>query len=170
MSHGTAMLLNLTAQLPQKLTVRTLFPFLICAHLLLPACASSSPKVVLHPQTGDPIHVSVEIANTPEKRRYGLMYRKDMPEDHGMLFLFPRETPQSFWMKNTVLSLDIVYINAARTIVHIGAHTTPFSEAPIPSGQPAQFVLEVNAGFCERHGIASGDQVEFVRVPAPPVR
>ncbi len=147
-----------------------LFILFVCTQSLLPACASSSPAVILHSHTGDPVRVQVEIASTPEKRRYGLMYRKDMPEDHGMLFLFPRDTPQSFWMKNTVLSLDIVYINSARTIVHIAAHTTPFSETPIPSGQPAQFVLEVNAGFCERHGIVSGDQVEFVRVPAPPVR
>ena len=147
-----------------------IFFLFICLPFLFSACKSSSSEVVLHSHTSDPVRVQVEIANTPEKRRYGLMYRKDMPEDHGMLFLFPRETPQSFWMKNTVLSLDIVYINSARTIVYIGAHTTPFSEAPIPSGQPAQFVLEVNAGFCERHGIASGDQVEFVRVPAPPVR
>ena len=164
------MLLNLTAQLPQKLTVRTLFPFLICAHLLLPACASSSPKVVLHPQTGDPIHVSVEIANTPEKRRYGLMYRKQLPDQHGILFVFPSETSQAFWMKNTPLSLDILFISAARSIVHIAPHTTPFSEKPIPSGGPAQFVLEVKAGFCERHGIRRGTQVEFVRIPAPPRR
>ena len=147
-----------------------LFFLFIWTQSLLPACASSSPEVILHSGTGDAIRVQVELANTPEKRHYGLMYRKDMPEDHGMLFLFPKQTPQSFWMKNTVLSLDIVYINSARTIVHIAAHTTPFSETPIPSGQPAQFVLEVNAGFCERHGIASGDQVEFVRVSAPPLQ
>lgn len=142
----------------------------ICLPLLFSACEPFPSEVVLHPHTGDSVRVQVEIADTPEKRRYGLMYRKDMPEDHGMLFLFPRETPQSFWMKNTVLSLDIIYINTARTIVHIGAHATPFSETPIPSGAPAQFVLEVNAGFCERHGIVSGDQVEFVRVPALPMR
>lgn len=140
-----------------------------CACLPLFACgASSPPKVILHRQTGAPIHVRVEIANTPERRQLGLMYRKDLPHDHGMLFLFPQETPQSFWMKNTVLPLDIIYISAARTIVSIAKNTTPFSEQPIPSGQPAQFVLEVNAGFCERHGIVSGDRVEFVRVTARP--
>lgn len=150
-----------------------LFFLFVCTQSLLLACASltsENPEVILHSHTGEAVRVQVEIANTPEKRRYGLMYRKDMQEDHGMLFLFPQQTPQSFWMKNTVLSLDIVYINSARTIVHIAAHTTPFSETPIPSGQPAQFVLEVNAGFCERHGIASGDQVEFVRVAAPPLQ
>ena len=140
-----------------------------CSCLPLVACGASSPsEVILHRQTGEPIHVRVEIADTPEKRQLGLMYRKDLPPDHGMLFLFPRETPQSFWMKNTVLPLDIIYINTARTIVSIAKDTTPFSEQPIPSGQPAQYVLEVNAGFCERHGIVSGDRIEFVRVNALP--
>lgn len=137
---------------------------------LVSACTPSRSEVVLHSREGDPVRVQVEVATTPEQRRYGLMYRKDMPEYHGMLFLFPKEVQRSFWMKNTVLSLDIVYINATLTIVHISANTTPFSEAPIPSGQPAQFVLEVNSGFCERHGIASGDQVEFIRVPTLPLR
>ena len=164
------MLLDHTDQLLRKLTLHTLFPFLMCVQLLFPACASSSPEVVVHPQTGDPIRISVEIADTPEKRRYGLMYRKQLPDQHGMLFVFPSETAQAFWMKNTPLSLDILFINAARSIVHITPHTTPFSEKPIPSGGPAQFVLEVRAGFCERHGIRRGTQVEFVRIPAPPRR
>lgn len=137
--------------------------------VLLAAC-TSSPEVVLYSQTGDPIRVSVEIADTPEKRRYGLMYRTAMPDQHGMLFVFPSEAAQSFWMKNTPLSLDIIFINTARRIVHIAPHTTPFSEKPISSGGAAQFVLEVKAGFCEQHGIRRGTRVEFVRVPAPPRR
>ena len=150
------------------------FPFIVHAFafiiiFLLVACASS-PEVVLYPQAGVPVRVSVEIADTPEKRRYGLMYRTAMPDQRGMLFVFPSETAQAFWMKNTPLSLDIIFINAARRIVHIAPHTTPFSEKPIPSGGAAQFVLEVRAGFCERHGIRRNARVEFVRVPAPPRR
>jgi uncharacterized membrane protein (UPF0127 family) len=125
------------------------------------ACAESGPQVVLHPRTGNPVHVTVEIVATEEKRAFGLMYRKEMPELHGMLFLFPKEQPLSFWMKNTPLSLDIIYINAAHTIVGIAQKTMPFSQKPLPSIQPAQFVLEVNGGFCQRHGITPGDRVEL---------
>jgi uncharacterized membrane protein (UPF0127 family) len=97
------------------------------------------------------------------------MYRNDLPEMQGMLFLFPREGPLSFWMKNTPRSLDIIYINSAYTIVSIARNTTPFSEEQLPSGKPSQFVLEVNGGFCERHGISEEDRIEFPK-DLPPVR
>jgi uncharacterized membrane protein (UPF0127 family) len=135
------------------------------------ACGSSStlPQVTLLPQQGEPVYVSVEIANTEEKRQLGLMYRTGLPETHGMLFLFPREGPLSFWMKNTPRSLDIIYINSAHLIISIARNTVPFSEENIPSGKPAQFVLEVNGGFCQRHGINEGDRVEFP-TDLPPIR
>ena len=116
---------------------------------------------MLYPQTGPPIHVSVEIADTNEKRALGLMYRRELPESHGMLFLFSRQELQSFWMKNTPLPLDILFIDSSLTIVGIARNTTPYSEKPIPSDKPAQFVLEVNGGFCQRHGIAVGDHVQL---------
>lgn len=133
------------------------------------ACGSSSaPQVLIYPQQGNPIAVKVEIANTSEKRNWGLMYRQELPELHGMLFIFPREEPLSFWMKNTPLPLDIIFINTAYEIVSIAHNTTPFSEKPLPSGRPAQFVLEVNGGFCQRHGIAAGDRVELPQdLPQP---
>lgn len=141
----------------------------LCILFFLSACTSSStPQVVIHPQQGDPILVTVEVADTVEKRQLGLMYRRDLPELHGMLFIFPREELLSFWMKNTPLPLDILFINAKYTVVHIAQHTTPFSERPLPSGSPAQFVLEVNGGFCARHGVAVGDRVEFLRIALPP--
>lgn len=126
------------------------------------SCTSSpNPQVIIYPLNGTPIHVSVEIANTEEKRQFGLMYRRELSELHGMLFLFPHEGEFSFWMKNTPLPLDIIFINAAHTIVSIAQNTTPFSEKPLPSENPAQFVLEVNGGFCQRHDIAVGDRIEF---------
>ncbi|HEV8718674.1 MAG TPA: DUF192 domain-containing protein [Candidatus Binatia bacterium] len=137
-------------------------PFLLFALWLFSACASAAtPQVVIHPQKGEIIRVSVEIADTPQKRSFGLMYRRDLPESHGMLFLFPREELLSFWMKNTPLPLDIIFINVDHTIVSIAQDTTPFSEKPLPSGSPAKFVLEVNGGFCRRHGVTVGDRVEF---------
>ncbi|MGH8005679.1 MAG: DUF192 domain-containing protein [Candidatus Binatia bacterium] len=154
--------------LPSPFTLHSfpVLPFPLFAFFC--ACASSTPHVVIHPQTGDPIRVSVEIADTAEKRNFGLMYRNELPELHGMLFLFPREAPLSFWMKNTPLPLDIIFINATHTIVSIAQNTTPFSPKPLPSGSPAQFVLEVNGGFCQRHGVAVGDRVALPGPVTPP--
>jgi len=144
-------------------------PFLLFALWLFYACASAATsQVIIHSQKGELIRVSVEIADTPQKRSFGLMYRRDLPESHGMLFLFPREESLSFWMKNTPLPLDIVFINVDHTIVSIAQNTTPFSEKPLPSGSPAQFVLEVNGGFCQRHGVTVGDRVEFTELSSSP--
>jgi uncharacterized membrane protein (UPF0127 family) len=138
--------------------------------VLLVACSSSPslPQVTLFPHNGAPVRVTVEIADTPMKRNFGLMHRRDLPQSHGMLFLFPQEEPLSFWMKNTPLPLDIIFINAAHTIVSIAANTTPFSETSIPSAGPAQFVLEVNGGFCQRYGIAAGSKVTLLGLQHPP--
>ncbi|MCS6926052.1 MAG: DUF192 domain-containing protein [Candidatus Binatia bacterium] len=164
---GQRMVAGLHRQRPRRLFP----PFLLSSLLFqVQACGSSTPpQVVLYPRHGRPISVTVEIADSPAKRSFGLMYRKELPELHGMLFLFPREEVQSFWMKNTPLSLDIIFISSALEIVHIAHNTTPFSEHPLPSGRPAQFVLEVNGGFCRRHGIQVGDRVELPPVPLPRV-
>ena len=131
---------------------------------IVTACAADlQSQVTLYPQIGPPIHVSVEIADTNEKRALGLMYRRELPELHGMLFFFSRQEPLSFWMKNTPLPLDILFIDSSLTIVGIAHNTTPFSEKAIPSDKPAQFVLEVNGGFCQRHSITVGDRIELPR-------
>ena len=105
--------------------------------------------------------IEVELAEYPDQHQRGLMYVQSMNQDEGMLFIFNRETPRSFWMKNTPLSLDIIYINAQGTIVSWASDTTPFSTAALPSGQPAQFVLELNAGSIEHFGIAIGDRITY---------
>ncbi|MGE0825457.1 MAG: DUF192 domain-containing protein [Candidatus Binatia bacterium] len=146
-----------------KTPTRRLFALVVI--MLGYACGSSASshpsQVILYSQHGSAVRVHVEIAATEEKRQMGLMYRRDLPELHGMLFLFPQERQLSFWMKNTPLPLDILYINAQRVIVNIAENTTPFSEISIPSEKPSQFVLEVNGGFSQRHGIATGDRVEL---------
>lgn len=81
-----------------------------------------------------------------------------------MLFIFPQEQPLNFWMRNTPLPLDIIYINTDYTIVSIAENTTPYSTAQIPSKHPAKYVLEVNGGFCQSQGIVAGDRVEFVQI------
>ena len=87
------------------------------------------------------------------------MFRESMPADHGMLFDFKTDQPVAFWMKNTPLPLDMLFIDGKGTVVRIAADTVPFSEAPVSSGQPIRAVLEVNAGTAARLGIAPGAKV-----------
>ena len=87
------------------------------------------------------------------------MFRETLAEGSGMLFVFPETKPLSFWMRNTPLSLDILFLDAAGTIVKMHANTTPYSEEPLPSEQPARFVLEVPGGFAARVGVRTGDRV-----------
>ncbi len=108
--------------------------------------------------------VQVEIADTPDTRARGLMYRRDLPADAGMLFIFTTESQQQFWMKNTPLPLDMIFIDKGRRIVGIVPETRPFTTNPLGVDAPSQYVLEVNGGFCARHGIQAGDIVDFGRL------
>jgi uncharacterized membrane protein (UPF0127 family) len=80
---------------------------------------------------------------------------------NGMLFIFEDEDYRAFWMKNTHLSLDIIYVNGQQHIVSIASHAVPFSEESLPSAAPAKYVVEVNAGFCEQFSIKPGDSIAF---------
>ena len=105
--------------------------------------------------------IDLEVAKSDAERAQGLMYRQTMGENQGMLFLFDKMEPQSFWMKNTFISLDILYINDQKEIVSIAKMAQPKSEAPIPSGVPAIYVLEVNGGFCDRYQIKEGYKITW---------
>ena len=105
--------------------------------------------------------IDIEIADTPDTRTQGLMWRRTMEEKQGMLFIMEENEPQSFWMLNTYLSLDIIYVNEDQEIVSIQANTTPQSTQSVPSGAPAKYVVEVNAGFCERFGLQVGDRIRW---------
>jgi uncharacterized membrane protein (UPF0127 family) len=87
------------------------------------------------------------------------MYRTELAEGAGMLFVFDEEAERSFWMSNTPIPLDILYIRSDATIVSIAANTTPYSEKKIPSRGPARYVLEVPAGWSARHGVKPGDRL-----------
>src|SRR5712692_10504493 len=102
---------------------------------------------------------AVEMAVTPEDQAKGLMFRRELPEGQGMLFDFQREQPTSFWMKNTYVSLDMIFIRADGRILRIAESTVPLSEALVPSGGPVRAVLEVVAGTAKKLGIAPGDRV-----------
>ncbi|WP_299718278.1 DUF192 domain-containing protein [Tardiphaga sp.] len=102
---------------------------------------------------------SVEMATTDKERETGLMYRKELADGRGMLFDFSPEQQVSMWMKNTFISLDMIFIGANGRILRIAENTEPQSTRIIPSGGPAKGVLEVIAGTAKKYGIAPGDQI-----------
>ncbi len=107
--------------------------------------------------------IDIEIADNDAKRTQGLMYRDSMAENEGMLFVFPDEDERSFWMKNTIMPLDIIYVNAKNQIITTQKNTGPYSEDSVPSNGPAKYVVEVNAGFCDRHSVKPGNHIDWRR-------
>ncbi len=105
--------------------------------------------------------IDIEVAKTDYEITQGLMHRKYLPANGGMLFVFNEEAPRTFWMKDTYLALDILFINANKEIIRIRKNAAPFSELSIPSGGKAQYVVEVLAGFTESYQIHVGDRIEF---------
>jgi hypothetical protein len=105
--------------------------------------------------------LAIEVADDYAEREQGLMYRDTMDENAGMLFLMEAEEPQTFWMKNTIISLDILYADADKRIVSISKNCKPYSLDQIPSVKPALYVVEVNAGYTTKYGIRVGDVISF---------
>lgn len=122
-------------------------------HAILPV-----EEVVLISSSGE-FRFSAEIADTDRKRQVGLMFRQNMLPTHGMLFDFKKTEMVAMWMKNTPLSLDMVFIKPEGTIAHIARKTTPYSTDTILSGQPVSHVLELNAGITLQIGLKAGDKV-----------
>jgi uncharacterized membrane protein (UPF0127 family) len=115
------------------------------------------------PDGSDIVTIDIEVADDELKTAQGLMFRTGMGEKQGMLFIFPDEEERGFWMKNTRISLDLVYVNAAGEIVSIAKNAIPYSQETIPSGKPAKFVVEVLAGFTNKYEISEGDFIAFER-------
>ncbi|NVN93703.1 MAG: DUF192 domain-containing protein [Bacteroidetes bacterium] len=105
--------------------------------------------------------ISIEFAKDEYSREKGLMYRRSMEEMQGMLFLFEDNAPRNFWMKNTFISLDIIYVGADKKIVSIQKSAIPLSEESLPSYKDAQYVVEVNAGFTDKYNIKEGDEIKY---------
>ncbi len=103
----------------------------------------------------------VEVARTPEEQAKGLMYRTALAPDAGMIFPFDPPRPASFWMRNTYIPLDMLFIRADGTIAVIAANTTPLSLAPVESGEPVAAVLEIAGGRSAALGIREGDRVRW---------
>jgi len=105
------------------------------------------------------IKIDLEIADNEYERQLGLMNRKSMGENQGMLFIFPYEKMQSFWMRNTLIPLDIIFINKDKEIITIHKNTKTLSTQSYPSTEPALYVVEVVGGFTDRHNIIVGDKI-----------
>lgn len=105
--------------------------------------------------------LNIEIADDDYSTQTGLMYRKSMESNQGMLFIFPDSDYRSFYMKNTEISLDIIYISQDKQIVSIQKNAKPMDETSLPSEAPAKYVLEVNAGLSDTWGLEKGDTIEY---------
>jgi len=126
------------------------------------ACADE-PRVALNaPDGSSRAVVKLEVANTPSSRELGLMYRKHLDEDAGMIFVFPTAAHQSFWMKNTIIPLDMIFADEHGKVLGIVETAEPFSERPLSVDGDSLYVLEVNGGFSRRHHLKAGDQMKFL--------
>lgn len=105
--------------------------------------------------------VDVAVADDNQSRSEGLMNVMELPDDSGMLFIFSNDQPRSFWMANTPLSLDIIFVNSKMEIVRIHRNTQSYSQESIQSEAPARFVVEVNAGYTLEHDIREGMNISF---------
>jgi uncharacterized membrane protein (UPF0127 family) len=146
--------------------------------LALPACqrppGSSSPsgptagpraEVLFSPSTGGaPLRVRVELARTPDELQRGLMFRTALEEDAGMLFLFDGMELRRFWMRNTQIPLDMIFLDDQRVVVGIEENTIPLDETGRGPNRPAQYVVEVRGGYARRHGLGVGAKAEFHNV------
>jgi uncharacterized protein len=130
----------------------------LCAFTGLEAQAASVQPLEIATKSGVKVF-SVEMATTEEEKTTGLMYRKELADGKGMLFDFSPEQQVSMWMKNTYISLDMIFIRADGRILRIAENTEPMSTRIIPSGGLAKGVLEVIAGTAQKYGIAPGDRV-----------
>jgi len=117
----------------------------------------------LKPDSTKIVTIDIEIADDDAQREMGLMYRKQMEMSTGMLFIFEEEDLRSFWMKNTFIPLDILYLDANKKIVRIHENVATLNEQSIPSDYPAKYVVEVIAGFTALYSISPGDVITFSR-------
>jgi uncharacterized protein len=137
---------------------------LVCAALFtfsFTACGKRSPAACIEKKDGSVVCVSVETARTQSQRQLGLMYRRQLERDSGMLFFFDREQKQAFTMKNTYIPLDMIFISRDLHIVGWVENATPLTEGPYEVDGASQYVLEVNGLFCREHGITVGNKVLF---------
>ena len=141
---------------------------LAAAGLAGPGEAGSGALEPLTIETGAGVHaIAVEVAHTPEERGIGLMHRTELAPERGMLFDFGAVRPVTMWMKNTLIPLDMFFVDGSGRIVAIAERTTSLSEKRIHSGQPVRFVLEMIGGSARRLGIGPGDRLRHPLIERP---
>jgi len=129
----------------------------------LAACSADESQAVLHTSKGN-FTFNIEIADTEESRDRGLMFRQSLASDAGMLFDFFKDQPVEFWMVNTFIPLDMVFISSSGVVKTVHANARPQDATPIPSGAPVEFVLEIPGGRAAEIGLAPGDTMDQARV------
>lgn len=136
---------------------------LLLLALLLSQMSFDKKKITLENKNGKKIELTVEIANNPFKRSFGLMFRTTLKENEGMLFVFPDEAPRSFWMFNTKIPLDAIYFNANQEVVDIISMDpcTSLSCPTYPTSKRSKYVLEVNKGFAKKSSISTNSSFHF---------
>jgi hypothetical protein len=125
------------------------------------------PEVRIIKKDGNMVKVQVEVARNPAERNLGLMYRKSLGKNKGMLFVFDEEKKQTFVMKNTYIPLDMIFISRDMRIEGWVENATPLSQQQYAIDKPSQYVLEVNAFFCKDQGIATGDEIRLKDIENP---
>lgn len=130
--------------------------------------SAASARVVLMPPGRDPITVRVEVADDEAERRQGLMYRKQLDPDAGMLFLFEGPQHLTFWMHNTYVPLDMIFIEPSLRILGVVENAEPLTDSTRDVPGMSQYVLEVNAGFSRQNGLTPGTLVRFENTEGAP--
>jgi uncharacterized membrane protein (UPF0127 family) len=131
---------------------------------LMPALAACDPTpqvAITSSDNSQRAAVKVEIASTPDARELGLMYRNHLDDNAGMIFIFPAPNSAQFWMKNTVIPLDMLFADSNGKVLGIVANAQPYSEALLGGYSGTVYVLEVNAGYAAKHHVVTGDRLEF---------
>lgn len=126
---------------------------------------AQKPTVAFYPSSGNPPWpVTVELAKNDQERTRGLMFRRELAPSSGMLFLFEAPEIRRFWMRNTLIPLDMIFLNERKVVVGIEENTIPHDETSRGPDQPAQYVVEVAGGEARKHGITVGSRAEFLHV------
>jgi uncharacterized protein len=148
-------------ELHRRLSIRkSPFAFVVVLFALL-GCARG-PCVSIVGADGKPrATVAVEVASTGPQREVGLMFRKHLDDNAGMIFVFPDEAPRNFWMHNTPIPLDMIFADSKGVVTGIVANAEPYSDKLLGVEGNSEYVLEVNGGFCAKNGIKPGDKMDF---------
>jgi uncharacterized membrane protein (UPF0127 family) len=155
----------------QKTFTKNLFfwAVFLCLGFCLSGCKNDAttnqgmlyPLSIVSQSSGQSIAFKVELAASHKEQEKGLMHRESMPDDHGMIFTYPSPQHSYFWMKNTLIPLDMIFVGSDNTVIHIHKGAKPHDLTPIPSGGLSRAAIEVNAGIVDKYGISIGDKVVF---------